>query len=77
MGLASCQIVGVAAWRVSHDGKADNVYETKKLAFVANAPKTTKRRERLAAISARSPASENQPAKKLSSHVRRNHLAGK
>jgi hypothetical protein len=31
MGLASCQIVGVAAWRVSHDGKADNVYETKKL----------------------------------------------
>lgn len=30
MGLASYEIVGSACeWRVSHDGKAENVYETK------------------------------------------------
>jgi hypothetical protein len=34
MGLASCEIVGGAAeWRVSHDGKAENVYQTKESAF--------------------------------------------
>jgi hypothetical protein len=36
MGLASYEIVGSAgAWRVSHDGKAENVYETKEAAFEA------------------------------------------
>ena len=34
MGLASYEIVGSAGeWRVSHDGKAENVYETKEAAF--------------------------------------------
>lgn len=32
MGLASCEIVGsVGGWRVSHDGKAGNVYQTRNL----------------------------------------------
>jgi uncharacterized protein (DUF58 family) len=36
MGLASYEIVGDAGqWRVSHDGKAENVYETKEAAFEA------------------------------------------
>ena len=36
MGLASYDIVGSAGeWRVRHDGKAANVYETKESAFEA------------------------------------------
>jgi hypothetical protein len=36
MGLASYEIVGSAGkWRVSHDGKAENVFETKESAFEA------------------------------------------
>jgi hypothetical protein len=36
MGLAYYEIVGDAGeWRVSHDGKAENVYETKEAAFEA------------------------------------------
>jgi hypothetical protein len=36
MGIASYEIVGVAGeWRVSHDGKAENVYQTKEAAFEA------------------------------------------
>jgi hypothetical protein len=36
MGRASYEIIGVAGeWRVSHDGKADNVYQTKEAAFEA------------------------------------------
>jgi hypothetical protein len=36
MGIASYEIVGGAgAWRVNHDGRADNVYETKESAFEA------------------------------------------
>jgi hypothetical protein len=36
MGLASYEIVGGGGeWRVSHDGKAENVYETKESAFEA------------------------------------------
>jgi uncharacterized protein (DUF58 family) len=36
MGLASYEIVGSAGeWRVSHDGKAENIYETKESAFEA------------------------------------------
>ena len=36
MGLASYEIVGSAGeWRVTHDGKAENVYETKESAFEA------------------------------------------
>jgi hypothetical protein len=36
MGLASYEIVGGAGeWRISHDGKAANVYETKESAFEA------------------------------------------
>jgi hypothetical protein len=36
MGLASYEIVGGAGeWRVRHDGKAENVYETKEAAFEA------------------------------------------
>ena len=36
MGLASYEIVGRGGeWRVSHDGKAENVYETIKAAFEA------------------------------------------
>jgi hypothetical protein len=36
MGLASYEVVGSAGeWRVSHDGKAENVYETKEAAFEA------------------------------------------
>ena len=36
MGLASYEIVGSAGeWRVSHDGKAENVYQTKESAFEA------------------------------------------
>ena len=36
MGSAIYEIVGSAgAWRVRHDGRADNVYETKEAAFEA------------------------------------------
>ena len=36
MGLAAYDIVGDnAEWRVKHDGKAENVYETKEAAFEA------------------------------------------
>ena len=36
MGLASYEIVGGAGeWRVRHDGKSENVYETKEAAFEA------------------------------------------
>ena len=36
MGFASYEIVGDAGeWRVGHDGKAENVYETKEAAFEA------------------------------------------
>jgi hypothetical protein len=36
MGLASHEIIGTnAEWRVRHDGKAENVYETKEAAFEA------------------------------------------
>jgi len=36
MGLAAYEIVGKAGeWRVRHDGKAENVYETKESAFEA------------------------------------------
>jgi hypothetical protein len=36
MGIASYEIVGTAGdWRVNHDGKAENVYETKEAAFEA------------------------------------------
>jgi hypothetical protein len=36
MGLAAYQIIGHdAEWRVRHDGKAENIYETKEAAFEA------------------------------------------
>jgi hypothetical protein len=36
MGLAAYEIIGNdAEWRVRHDGKAENVYETKEAAFEA------------------------------------------
>jgi uncharacterized protein DUF2188 len=36
MGLAAYEIVGDAGeWRVSHEGKAENVYQTKESAFEA------------------------------------------
>lgn len=36
MGLASYEVIGDAGeWRVSHDGKAENVYQTKESAFEA------------------------------------------
>jgi hypothetical protein len=36
MGLAAYEIIGNdAEWRVSHDGKAENIYETKEAAFEA------------------------------------------
>jgi hypothetical protein len=36
MGLAAYEIIGNdAEWRVRHDGKADNTYETKEAAFEA------------------------------------------
>ena len=36
MGLAAYEIVGKAGeWRVRHDGKAENVFETKESAFEA------------------------------------------
>jgi uncharacterized protein (DUF58 family) len=36
MGLAVYEIVGDAGeWRVTHDGRAENVYETKEAAFEA------------------------------------------
>ena len=36
MGMASYDIVGTAGeWHVRHDGKAENVYETKEAAFEA------------------------------------------
>ncbi|HEY3677933.1 MAG TPA: hypothetical protein VGL45_04375 [Bradyrhizobium sp.] len=36
MGIASYEIVGNAgAWRVNHDGKAANIYQTKEAAFEA------------------------------------------
>lgn len=36
MGLASYEIFGLAGeWRVRHDGKSENVYETKEAAFEA------------------------------------------
>lgn len=36
MGLAAYDIIGSGGeWRVSHDGKAENLYETKESAFEA------------------------------------------
>ena len=36
MGLAAYEIIGNnAEWRVRHDGKAENIYETKEAAFEA------------------------------------------
>ena len=36
MGLAAYEIVGDAGeWRVNHEGKAENVYQTKESAFEA------------------------------------------
>ena len=36
MGLAAYEIFGTAGkWRIRHDGKAENVYETKESAFEA------------------------------------------
>jgi hypothetical protein len=36
MGLASYEIIGRAGeWRVKHDGKAENVFQTKESAFEA------------------------------------------
>jgi hypothetical protein len=36
MGLAAYEIFGAAGnWRVRHDGKAENVYETKESTFEA------------------------------------------
>ncbi|HTF64405.1 MAG TPA: hypothetical protein VK638_17110 [Edaphobacter sp.] len=36
MGMASYEIIGHdAEWRVRHDGKAENVYQTKEAAFEA------------------------------------------
>jgi hypothetical protein len=36
MGLAAYEIFGAAGnWRIRHDGKAENVYETKESAFEA------------------------------------------
>jgi hypothetical protein len=36
MGLASYEIIGSAGeWRIRHDGKADNTYQTKESAFEA------------------------------------------
>jgi len=36
MGIASYEIIGNASeWQVRHDGKAENVYETKEAAFEA------------------------------------------
>lgn len=36
MGLAAYEIIGNdAEWRVRHDGKAENTYETKEAAFEA------------------------------------------
>ena len=36
MGMASYEIIGSAGeWRVSHDGKAENVYQTRESAFEA------------------------------------------
>ena len=36
MGLAAYDIIGNdAEWRVRHDGKAENIYETKEAAFEA------------------------------------------
>lgn len=36
MGLASYEIIGTPGqWRVSHDGSAENVYQTKEAAFEA------------------------------------------
>ena len=36
MGFAAYEIIGNdAEWRVRHDGKAENVYETKEAAFEA------------------------------------------
>jgi hypothetical protein len=36
MGIASYEIVGgPGEWRVSHDGKAENIYQTKEAAFEA------------------------------------------
>jgi hypothetical protein len=36
MGLASYEVIGDdAEWRVRHDGKAENVYQTKEAAFEA------------------------------------------
>jgi len=36
MGMAAYDIVGSAGeWRVKHDGKAENVYQTKEAAFEA------------------------------------------
>ncbi len=36
MGLASYEIIGSGGeWHISHDGKAENVYQTKEAAFEA------------------------------------------
>ena len=36
MGLASYELIGSGGeWRISHDGKAENVYQTKEAAFEA------------------------------------------
>jgi hypothetical protein len=36
MGLASYEIIGSGGeWRIRHDGKADNIYQTKESAFEA------------------------------------------
>jgi hypothetical protein len=36
MGLAAYEIVGSAGnWRIHHDGRAENLYETKEAAFEA------------------------------------------
>jgi hypothetical protein len=36
MGIAAYEILGAAGeWRISHDGKAENVYQTKEAAFEA------------------------------------------
>ena len=44
MSLAAYEIIGNdAEWRVRHDGKAENIYETKEAAFEAAVAKAPKR----------------------------------
>jgi hypothetical protein len=51
MGLAAYEIIGNdAEWRVRHDGKAENIYETKEAAFEA----ASRRRPSLCARGTRS-----------------------